>query len=130
MLSISLKGDMQTTAIPTSIHFEEVFSTINGAIYQSDSENCWYVDFAGKLARFDYRNLLKLKKAVYKIDIEGLLLDSTKTPDLEILFICACDHCYVLSLIQIIALKELLQGTFVMLELNHIIYDRLKRIVA
>ncbi|MEJ2883048.1 hypothetical protein [Pedobacter sp. GR22-6] len=121
---------MQTTAIPTSIHFEEVFSTINGAIYQSDSENCWYVDFAGKLARFDYRNLLKLKKAVYKIDIEVLLLDSTKTPDLEILFICACDHCYVLSLIQIIALKELLQGTFVMLELNHIIYDRLKRIVA
>lgn len=121
---------MQATAIQTSVHFEEVFSTSKGAIYQSDSENCWYVDFAGKLARFDYRNLLKLKKAVYKIDIEALLLDDTKTPDLEILFICACDHCYVLSLLQIIALKELLQGTFVMLELNHIIYDRLTRIVA
>ena len=110
--------------------FDEVFSTVKGAIYQSDSEGCWYVDFAGKLAKFDYRNLLKLKKAVYQIDIEHLLLRSDKAPDLEIIFICACDHCYVLSLIEIIALKELLQGTFVMLELNHIVFDRLHRLVG
>jgi hypothetical protein len=116
-------------SLPTAC-FEEVFSTVKGAIYQSDSEGCWYVDFAGKLAKFDYRNLLKLKKAVYHIDIENLLLSSDKAPDLEILFICACEHCYVLSLIEIIALKELLQGTFVMLELNHIIFDRLHRLVG
>jgi len=122
--------NMQELAILPSVDFSEVYSTGFGAMYQSDSENCWYIDFAGKLARFDYRNLLKLKKAVYQIDIEKLLLSSDKAPDLEIIFICACNHCYVLSLIQIIALKELLQGTFVMLDLNHIIYDRLHRIVA
>jgi ABC-type protease/lipase transport system fused ATPase/permease subunit len=121
---------MQETITLPSIHFNEVFSTKNGAIYQSDSERCWYVDFAGKLARFDYRNLLKLKQAVYRIDIEELLLNSTKSADLEIIFICACDHCYVLSLIQIIKLKEILQGTFTMLELNHIIFDRLHRITS
>ncbi|MHA4894529.1 hypothetical protein ACXZ1K_07235 [Pedobacter sp. PWIIR3] len=117
----------QTHISVEAIKFDEVFSTAKGAIYQSDSESCWYVDFGGKLARFDYRNLLKLKKAVYKIDIEQLILNSDKAPDVEILFICACDHCYVLSLIEIIALKEILQGTFVMLELNHIIYDCLHR---
>lgn len=122
--------NMQELTILPSVDFSEVYSTGSGSIYQSDIENCWYIDFAGKLARFDYRNLLKLKKAVYQIDIENLLLNSDKAPDLEIIFICACDHCYVLSLIQIIALKELLQGTFVMLDLNHIIYDRLHRIVA
>jgi len=124
---------MQRTQLQISLpiaSFEEVFSTVKGAIYQSDTEGCWYVDFAGKLAKFDYRNLLKLKKAVYHIDIENLLLSSDKAPDLEILFICACEHCYVLSLIEIIALKELLQGTFVMLELNHIIFDRLHRLVG
>jgi len=120
---------MQQTITLPAIHFTEVFSTKNGAIYQSDSENCWYIDFAGKLARFDYRNLLKLKKAVYQIDIEEMLLNSDKAPDLEIIFICACDHCYVLSILQIIKLKDLLQGTFTMLELNHILYDRLHRIV-
>lgn len=121
---------MQQTLPSKAIQFTEVFSTANGAIYQSDSEACWYIDFAGKLARFDYRNLLKLKKAVYQIDIEELLLNSTKSADLEIIFICACDHCYVLSLVQIIKLKEILQGTFAMLELNHIIYDRLHRLIG
>lgn len=121
---------MQNLTIQATVDFNEVFSTKHGAIYQSDAENCWYIDFAGKLARFDYRNILKLKKAVYQIDIEDLLLNSVKGPDLEILFICACDHCYVLSLVQIVALKELLQGTFVMLELNHIIQDRLYRLIG
>ncbi|MFP5078823.1 hypothetical protein [Pedobacter sp. JCM 36344] len=116
-------------SLPTAC-FDEVFSTEKGAIYQSDEEGCWYVDFAGKLAKFDYRNLLKLQKAVYKIDIENLLLNNDKSPDLEIIFICACDHCYVLSLIEIISLKELLQGAFVMLDLNHIIFDRLHRLVG
>lgn len=110
--------------------FEEVFATQSGAIFQSDSENCWYIDFAGKLARFDYRNLLKLKKAVYQVDIEEKLLSSDKTADVEIIFICACDHSYVLSLLELIKLKELLQGTFVMLELNHIIHDCLYRLAS
>ena len=108
----------------------EVFGTDKGAIFQSDKERCWYVDFAGKLARFDYRNLLKLRKAVYNIDIEAVLLDSSKCADVEIIFIYACDHCYVLTISQIIAFKEILEGTFVMLELNHIIHDRLHRIYA
>ena len=110
--------------------FKEVFATKKGVIYQSDSENCWYIDFAGKLARFDYRNLLKLKKAVYQIDIEGKLLKSDNSADVEIIFICACDDCYVLTLLQLIQLKALLEGTFVMLKLNHIIQDRLFRIVS
>ncbi|WP_426671561.1 hypothetical protein ACPPVU_10015 [Mucilaginibacter sp. McL0603] len=108
----------------------EVFGTDKGAIFQCDTDRCWYVDFAGKFARFDYRNLLKLRKAVYNVDIEKALLDDSKSPDVEIIFICACDHCYVLTLIQIIALKEILEGTFVMLELNNILHDRLQRIYA
>jgi len=108
----------------------EVFGTNNGTIFQSDAERCWFVDFGGKMARFDYRNLLKLRKAVYNVDIEGILLDGSKSPDVEIIFICACDHCYVLTLLQIIALKEILEGTFVMLDLNNIINDRLNRIYA
>jgi hypothetical protein len=121
---------MQETLINDKLTMTEVFKTNAGAIYQCDAERCWYVDFAGKLAKFDYRCLLKLRKAVYHVDIEQTLLDSTNAPDVEIIFICACDHFYVLTLLQIIALKEILQGTFVMLELNNIIHDRLFRIPA
>ena len=108
----------------------EVFATASGKIHQSDSENCWYIDFAGKVAKFDYRNLLKLKKAIYAIDIEELLLKDAKSADLEIVFICACDHCYVLSALEIIAMKELLEGTFVMLQLNNILHDCLYRVAV
>jgi hypothetical protein len=119
---------MVTTLIDAQQNtWTDVFSTKYGAIYQSDAERCWYVDFAGKVAKFDYRCLLKLKKAVYNIDIEAKLLQTSKDPDVEILFICACDHCYILSLLQIITLKELLEGTFVMLQLNHILQERLYR---
>ena len=106
----------------------EVFVTAHGAVFQNDVDRYWQITFAGKSASFDYRNLLKLRTAVYRIDIEQRLLDSTQSPDVEIIFICACDHCYVLSLAQIIALRDLLEGTFVMLELNQIIYDRLHRV--
>lgn len=115
------------TAVP-SVEFVEVFQTVKGAVYQSDRQKCWYIDFAGKLARFNYKNLLKLKKAIYGIDIEALLLNSTIAPDLEIVFICACDDCYVLTLLEIIDFKQLLEGTFVMLELNRIIHDRVYRV--
>lgn len=121
---------MQMIAPAKETVMTEVFCTARGSSYQSDRENCWYIDFAGKLARFDYRNLIKLKKSVYAVDIEAKLLKSDRTADLEIVFICACDHCYVLSILEIIALKELLQGTFVMLELNHIIFDRLHRLAV
>jgi hypothetical protein len=48
--------------------------------------------------------------------------------DFEIITMCACEHCYVLTLPQVIALKELLAGAKVMLELNSILHDRLRRV--
>lgn len=121
---------MQNIAVAPSVDLLEVFQTKNGSVFQSDAENCWYVDFAGRNNRFDYRSIMKLRKAIYGIDIEGLLLSSDKAPDLEIVFICACDHCYVLTLMEIIAFKELIEGTFVMLELNRIIHDRVYRLTV
>ena len=120
---------MQAVAtIYDDLKLSEVFTTRSGGVYQSDSESCWYIDFAGKVNRFDYRCLLKLKKAVYNIDVDAILLKSGKSADIEIVFICACDHSYVLTVLEIIALKELIAGTFTMLELNHIIHDRLYRV--
>jgi len=121
---------MQNVAIAPSVDLLEVFQTRNGSVFQSDSQKCWYVNFAGRNNRFDYRSIMKLRKAIYGIDIEALLLSSDKAPDLEIVFICACDHCYVLTLLEIIAFKELIEGTFVMLELNRILHDRVYRLTA
>ncbi len=107
----------------------EVFSTPSGSIYQSDDEGCWYINFAGKEARYNYSCLKRLKKAVEAINIEQMLMDPSKGSDLAIISICACEHCYVLSAIEILAFKELLQGAFVMFELNHVLKNCLSRVI-
>ena len=107
----------------------EVFRTKSGAIFQSDKERCLFVDFAGKKAKFKYPCLLRFKKAVEFVNVENMLINP-EASDLEIISISGCEHCYVLSALEIIALKELLQGTFVMFQLNHIIKDCLYRLVV
>lgn len=117
---------MEQTSI-TQPQLEEVFSTSAGAVYQADSERCLYIDFAGKHSKLNFLCLVRLKSAVEKVDIEGMLLDAA-APDLEIISICACEHCFILNATEILALRELLQGAFVMFKLNHLIKDCLYRL--
>ena len=107
----------------------EVFCTTAGVVFQSDGEECWYVDFGGKVARFNYASLLRLKRTIEEVSVEKMLLDPAKGNDFEIISLSACDHLYVLSAIEILALKELLHGTFVMLKLNHLVKDCLCRVI-
>ncbi|GAB3936240.1 hypothetical protein [Mucilaginibacter myungsuensis] len=118
------------TVTATLPQVSEVFATKHGCVQQDDAQRRWLVEFAGRTASFDHRNLMKLRKAVYAIDIEQRLLEGAHGPDVEIIFICASEHCYVLSLLQVIAIKDLLEGAFVMLELNQIIHNRLYRAYA
>ena len=108
------------------IELTEVYTTKFGSVHQSDSENCWYINFGGRLARYNYSCLIRLKKAVESIDVEQMLLQGTDT---EIISICACEYCYILSPVEIVAFKELIQGAFVMFKLNHLIKDCLCRVI-
>ena len=103
----------------------EVFRTGGGCVYQSDAEKALFVEFGGKIARYDIRCLNRLKKAVASVDLEQMATDVSRTSDVEIISLCACEHCYVLDISQIIAFRELLEGAFVMFELNGMIQERL-----
>ena len=107
----------------------EVFRTKSGVVFQSDKERCLYLEFSGKKAKFKYPCLLRLKKTVESLNVENMLINP-QASDIEIVSISGCEHCYVLSALEIIALKELLQGAFVMFQLNHIIKDCLYRLVV
>lgn len=107
----------------------EVYRTAKGAVYQSDRESCLYLDFCNSLAEFDYQKLKRLKKVCDQINVDQLLLNSENAA-LEIIYLCACEHIYVLSALEIIELRELLEGTFVMFQLNHIVNDCLYRLVS
>ena len=105
-----------------------VFSNAHGSVYQSDKLNCFYVDFGGKFAKYNCMSLQKLKKVVEQIDIEELLLN-THRADFELVTFNGCEHIYLLSALEIVALKDLLQGAFTMFKLNHLLSDCLCRLV-
>ncbi|KQN36236.1 hypothetical protein ASE92_08930 [Pedobacter sp. Leaf41] len=105
-----------------------VFSNAHGSVYQSDKLNCFYVDFGGKFAKYNCLSLQKLKKVVEQIDIEELLLNTLRA-DFELVTFNGCEHIYLLSALEIVALKDLLQGAFTMFKLNHLLSDCLYRLV-
>jgi len=106
----------------------DVFSNAYGAVYQSDKLNCFYIDFGGKFARFNCLSLQKLKKSVESFDIDGMLLDANNV-DFELVTFNGCEHIYLLNALEILGIRELLQGTFTMFKLNHLINDCLHRLV-
>ncbi|HEY1009178.1 hypothetical protein [Daejeonella sp. JGW-45] len=104
----------------------EVFITSRGGIYQSDVENCLYLNFSGKTSRLSFSSLNDLKKIIDKVDL-GHMCTLIEHADIEIILIK--DNCFVLSGLEIIYLKEILDGAFAMFGLNHIITDCLDRLV-
>ncbi len=105
----------------------EVFITSKGGIYQSDTENCLYLNFSGKTSRLSFSSLNDLKKIIDKVDL-GHMCTLIEHADIEIILLK--DNCFVLSGIEIIYLKEILAGAFTMFRLNHIITDCLDRLIV
>ncbi|MES3019758.1 MAG: hypothetical protein V4721_18360 [Bacteroidota bacterium] len=105
----------------------EVFITSKGGVYQSDAEKCLYLDFSGKTTKLSFQSLNDLKKIIDKVDL-GHMCTLIEHADIEIILLK--DNCFVLSGIEIIYLKEILQGAFTMFRLNHIITDCLDRLIV
>lgn len=105
----------------------EVFQTSKGGVYQSDKESCLYLFFSGKTSKLSFQSLNELKKHIYQVDLVHMCT-LIEHADIEIILLK--DYCFVLSGIEIIYLKEILQGTFSMFRLNNIITDCLNRLVV
>jgi hypothetical protein len=114
----------------TQIALREVFKTSSGCVYQSDAENCFYVDFNNRNIKFTINCFFRLKAMVDKVNLEEMALNTAPGADVAVISPCACEHCYVLTLQEVLSFRELLQGAKVMLELNSIIRERLFRIPA
>lgn len=116
--------------IATQFQLKEIYSTANGCVYQCDRKRCFVVDFGGYMTEFKLPCFFALKKLVDNIDLEHMVLNPSKSSDIEIISPCGSDRCYVLTLPELIEFKELLSGTRVMLQLNSILHERLYRIPA
>lgn len=110
-----------------SPQLKAIFSTKNGCVYQSDRKRCFFIDFGGYTTEFKFPCFVAFKRLVDRIDLDAMALNPSKSSDVEIISPCGSERCYVLTLTQLIELRELLEGTRVMLQLNSIIHERLYR---
>lgn len=106
-----------------------VYQNQAGTVYQSDKLKCFYIDFGHQFAKYNCTSLQKLKNLIENINIEQILLDANQAY-FELITFNGCDYMYLLSPLEILALKDLLQGAYTMFKLNHIINDCLYRIAA
>jgi len=102
-----------------------LFSTEYGSTYQSDQDRCFYLNFQGRQLPMSVCSLIAFKKKVDAIDLVSMLTDESDYADIALVSTCRQEAFFVLSIREVIELKELLAGTLVMLELNSILHQQL-----
>lgn len=117
-------------AKPTSIAMLEVYSTSAGAVLQCDHRNRIVLHFAGSLTAFKVDAFLRLKQIVERIDLMAMASSTDRSSDVEVIYPVGCERVFVLTLPEVIALKELLEGAKVMLDLNSLLNERLNPVMA
>lgn len=107
-----------------------IFQTANGEVLQSDAEKCFYLRFKGNNYKLNACTLIAFKSKLDAINIESLLLSDATQNSVEIISLCNRDRVLVLTVDELIELKELVPGALVMLELNSIVHQRINRVLA
>lgn len=105
----------------------EVFSTINGKVLQDNGHNCFVLEWQGERSMLKLPCFFGLKRRLDGIDIEKMLTSHSACNDFEIFSSCGCDRCFVLTIPEILEMRNLLSGARAMMELNSIIFERLYR---
>ncbi|MCW8313552.1 MULTISPECIES: DUF6686 family protein [Sphingobacterium] len=100
---------------------EEVFSTTAGTVYQCSRKNCFWLAYNNSTTSFSVSDFLKFKKRIDTIDVERMLNDTTRSSDFEIVMPFRTERCFILSVENILELRELLNGAKFMIELNSVV---------
>ena len=104
-----------------------IYETANAKIKQSDRDNCFFLDFKSETYKLKVCSFIALKIKLDGLDLECILLDELTKSEIEIISLCNNERILVLTISEIIELKELLSGAMVMIELNSIVHQRINR---
>lgn len=108
---------------------EEVFVTEHGAVYQCSRNNCYWLEFQGKTTAFKISDFLMFKKRIDAIDIDAMLVESSRAYDFEVVMPYRTDRCFVLDVQDILRLQEILAGAKFVIQLNGEVNKCLRRSV-
>ncbi|MEL6559796.1 MAG: DUF6686 family protein [Bacteroidota bacterium] len=100
---------------------EIIYATKNGRIAQSDRLYSYFLTFNGIEFKLPPCSLIALKSKLLSYNLEQMILGDEDLSELELIPVCNRDRFLILNFEELVELKELINGTFVMLELNSIV---------
>ena len=109
----------------TKTNLIELFRTTQGAVYQCNRRNCYWIEFAGGSSPFTWSDFKLLKKQLEAINVSEMVQNTHRTADVVILMPHRSERCFVLTLTEVLQFRELLQGAKVMIELNSLLFESL-----
>lgn len=104
---------------------EEIFKTKSAAIIQCEQTDSFVLKFDKDEIVFKLCDLFTFRKKVMALDIVELL--DSSSPDVEVIHLPHCDRFLVLSILEILEFRQLLNGTFDTLALNSAIQKILRK---
>jgi len=102
---------------------DALYQTPYGAVFQCNHKNCYWIDFQGEMTAFKVFDFLRFKKHVDAIDIDALLLDASPSADYTAIMPLQTNRCFLLSVKEVLQLRELLDGAKFTIELNSLIHS-------
>jgi len=101
----------------------ELFRTEKGAVYQCDATQRLILEFWDTHIALSTRDFAQFRRMVNTIDVQQMALSTGSAYDVEILTPPRSERCYVLTLCEIVHLRELLNGSQLMLDLNSMLRE-------
>ena len=104
---------------------EEIYKTKSASIVQCELSDSFVLRFERDEITFKLCDLFAFRKKIMSLDVVQLL--DSDAPDVELIHLPHCDRFLVLSLLEVLEFRELLNGTFDTLALNSAIQKILRR---
>ncbi|WP_118194122.1 DUF6686 family protein [Albibacterium indicum] len=105
---------------------EELYKSDIGEFCQCSRKNCYRLTFRGERFDLTVSDFLSFKKEIDAIDIVAILTDSSCKSDTIIVNSYRTKRFLILSILEVIQLKELLRAAKFMVQLNSMIHECLK----
>ncbi len=97
---------------------EQLFASKYYTSYQDVKARCFYLDCEYKIVKLSFCQLLNLRNKVKQLSSPEHIEYMLNHSDVTLLTFCDKEHILILDTLQILDLKELIQATFAIMELE------------
>lgn len=107
----------------TNCQLIDVFKTQHGAVYQCNLKNAFCLEFGNSRSFFKIGDFLNFIKRVNAIDVAAMFENTSRQADVAIVMAPYTERCFVLTITDVLNLREILNGAKFTLQLNSMLLE-------